>query len=143
MGRASTWHKSLPDSILVVDLQKSQYGLQYYLNLGIWLKQLGEAQAPKEHQCHIRLRATALPAKGAKLLEQALDLEDMSISPEQREKVLVEYIQKEVLPFMEVTGTVEGASTALAGDKLKRAMVHKKAKELLTTKVEINPLRNG
>lgn len=134
VGGASTWRKSLLDSILVVDLQKSQYGHQYYLNLGIWLKQLGDAQAPKEHQCHIRLRATALPTEGAKLLERALDFEDMSMSPEQRERFIEEYLQTEVLPFMELTGTVEGAGIALASGKLNKAMVHKKAKELLATK---------
>ncbi len=134
VGNASTWHKSLPETILVVDLQKSQYGPQYYLNLGIWLKQLGKAQTPKEHQCHIRLRATSLPSVGAKLLERALDLEDMSMSAEQREKFIVEYMQKEVLPFMELTGTVKGTDTAMAGGKLSAAMVHEKAREWLVTK---------
>jgi len=136
VGNASTWYKSLPEAILVVALQKSQYGPQYYLNLGIWLKQLGEEQAPKEHQCHIRLRATSLPVERAKLLERALDLKELSMSPEQRERFIVEYIQKEALPFMELTGTVEGAGTALAGGKLSRAMVHKKARELLVTKIK-------
>lgn len=136
VGNASTWHKPLPDTILVVDLQKSQYGPQYYLNLGIWLKQLGRTQAPKEHQCHIRLRATSLPNEDAKLLERALDLEDQSMSPEQREKFIVEYIQKEVLPFMEMTGTVDGVATAFGSSKLSRAMVHQKARELLVTKIE-------
>jgi len=138
VGNASTWHKSLSETILVVDLQKSQYGPQYYLNLGIWLKQLGETQNPKEHQCHIRLRATSLPSEGAKLLERALDLEDMSMSAEQREKVIVEYMQSEVLPFMEMAATVEGSGTALGSGKLSRAMVHKQVRELLVAKAKIS-----
>jgi hypothetical protein len=110
--------------------------------LGNWEKRDVKELKPDNPRA-VRLRATALPAEGAKLLERALDLEDMSISPEQREKLILEYIQKEVLPFMEVAGTVEGASAALAGGKMSRAMVHKRARELLATKAKTNPSRNG
>ncbi|PZS07781.1 MAG: hypothetical protein DLM55_09900 [Acidimicrobiales bacterium] len=39
-----------------LQLQKSQYGLRYYINVALWLLALGEAQFPKERTCHVRSR---------------------------------------------------------------------------------------
>ncbi|HLL05766.1 MAG TPA: DUF4304 domain-containing protein [Myxococcaceae bacterium] len=130
-GSANTWRKPLPDSLLVINLQKSQYGPQFYLNLGVWLKQLGDVNAPKEHQCHVRLRATALADDKGVRLGQALDLENSTLSQEQRENFIAGFIQQEVLPFMETVGTVQGLGAAITCGKLDKAMVHKQVKDLL------------
>jgi len=43
-----------------MNLQRSQWGPQYYLNLGLWLLHLGETSNPREDECHIRIRAGEL-----------------------------------------------------------------------------------
>jgi hypothetical protein len=58
--RAGTWHRDHGKLISVVNLQKSQWGDDFYLNLGVYLKQLGSENHPAESRCHIRCRAEAL-----------------------------------------------------------------------------------
>src|SRR5262245_50495126 len=58
--KSGSWYHDKSDAILVANLQKSNYGDQYYVNLAIWLKALGDAQYPKEHKCHIGLRLDSL-----------------------------------------------------------------------------------
>jgi hypothetical protein len=54
---ARTWHKACPESVLVLNLQKSQWGEpQLYINLGVYLRDLGPEVTPPEHRCHIRAR---------------------------------------------------------------------------------------
>lgn len=53
-----SWYRDTDDVITVAELQKSQYGLQYYIAL--WLRPLGEAKTPKEQACHVRSRLSLL-----------------------------------------------------------------------------------
>jgi hypothetical protein len=56
----ATWHRDQGNVISVVNLQKSQWGDDFYLNLGVYLKQLGTEERPAESHCHVRCRAEAL-----------------------------------------------------------------------------------
>jgi hypothetical protein len=76
---ADTWHLRNDDTILVLNLQKSPYGRQYYINIAAWLNALGAADVPKAHTCHIRCRWEDLvPNANEKHLEKLLDLENTS-----------------------------------------------------------------
>lgn len=44
---SGSWYRDTDDVITVAELQKSQYGLQYYVNIALWLRPLGEAKTPK------------------------------------------------------------------------------------------------
>jgi hypothetical protein len=46
---AGSWYFGRPETVLVANLQESQYEYSFYINLGIWLKAIGEAVTPKEH----------------------------------------------------------------------------------------------
>jgi Domain of unknown function (DUF4304) len=129
--QSNTWHKSCQDTLLVVNLQKSQWGPQYYINLAVWVRQLGEALKPKEYQCHIRERATSLPSEEAKRLERALDLADESLSPEERAACIAGFIKETALPFLDSLSTLEGIRSAFESQKLKGCFVHRQLKELL------------
>lgn len=61
--KGDSWYRRTDDAIVVANLQKSNFGEQYYVNLAAWLTVVAEAQQPKEHQCHVRLRATSLDAE--------------------------------------------------------------------------------
>jgi Domain of unknown function (DUF4304) len=45
------WYRSSDDMIVVVNLQKSEYGPSDYVNVGWWLRILGDAKFPKEYPC--------------------------------------------------------------------------------------------
>jgi len=57
---SGSWYRDTDDVITVAELQKSQYGLQYYVNIALWLRPLGEAKTPKEQACHVRSRLSLL-----------------------------------------------------------------------------------
>lgn len=129
--RTNTWHKPCQDTILVVNLQKSQYGDVHYINLGVWVRLLGENEAPKEYQCHIRQRATSLPAGKAKALEQALNFVDLVMGPEEREALISEVMRTEAIPFLESLATLEGIQTAIDAQQLRGGMVPESLRGLL------------
>jgi hypothetical protein len=53
----TTWRKDLGDIIAVFNVQTSQWGTaDYYINLGVYLRCLGEHSAPPEYKCHVRTR---------------------------------------------------------------------------------------
>jgi hypothetical protein len=56
--RARTWRLERPEVISVVNLQKSSWGDDFYLNLGVFLKGDGAVRQPAEKDCHIRWRPT-------------------------------------------------------------------------------------
>lgn len=52
--RGATWHRFTPDTIHTINVQGSQWGPEYYLNVGKYLRGLGEELTPPEFRCHIR-----------------------------------------------------------------------------------------
>ena len=52
--RGSTWWRHSDDFIQVVNIQGSQWSKNFYINLGIYIRDLGDKQWPAEEQCHIR-----------------------------------------------------------------------------------------
>lgn len=134
-ARGTSWYKHAPDTLLVVNLQKSVYGPQHYINLAAWVKQLGDAEAPKEYQCHIRVRATSLLSPNAEALGHALNLEDESMDTEQREAFIARFMREEAIPFLESLGTWEGIRVAVNAGKLKKGLIYKEVGVLLQAPV--------
>lgn len=60
--KGATLYRDQAESIAVVNLQGSQWGGQYYVNVALWLKALGDADTPPENKCHVRTRLTSLDA---------------------------------------------------------------------------------
>lgn len=55
-----TWRRKKDDTIQVLNLQKSQWGDSFYVNIGLYLIALGEEEQPTEYRCHVRCRAERL-----------------------------------------------------------------------------------
>lgn len=55
-----TWRRRKDDAIQVLNLQKSQWGDSFYVNVGLYLTALGEEEQPTEYRCHVRCRAERL-----------------------------------------------------------------------------------
>jgi len=52
----TTWHRSSPEGVCVFSIQSSQYGSEFYLNIGFYINALGNIEKPPEYKCHIRER---------------------------------------------------------------------------------------
>lgn len=51
-----TWHRKTDDGVQVFNAQQSQFGDEYYLNLGYFISALGNESNPPEYRCHVRHR---------------------------------------------------------------------------------------
>ena len=69
--KGTTLRRDQAETIAVVNLQGSQWGGRYYVNVALWLKTLGgdSDSLPYEHQCHLRTRLGYLVPDERELLE--------------------------------------------------------------------------
>ena len=74
LKHSGSWYRESEDVISVLNLQKSQYSLSYYVNVGFWIKALGEERFPKEHKCHVRVRLGDLVPDRTEEVTALLDL---------------------------------------------------------------------
>lgn len=126
--KSDSWYRDAEDAILVCNLQKSQYGEQYYVNLAVWLKALGEAAFPKENSCHIRVRLNALSPDDAKNL---FDLERSEIADSDREQGVSRVFKQFGLPLFARCSSHRDLENLIESDEMKKAMVHRRVRELI------------
>ena len=109
------WFRSSDEVVQVVNLQKSRWGTQYYINYGIWFRSLGKTTRPREAQCHIRLRLSDVRPRLKGKLERLLDLD-----PEvpDRRKALAKMLAKYLVPLADSCLTVKGIKKLLATGRL-------------------------
>lgn len=108
LKKSGSWYWRSDETIFVVNLQKSQYALRYYVNVGLWLLAVGPADAPTPSSCHIQNRLDGLVPQA--LEERAAALLDLEspIDDEVRREELLTLLRQYLLPLMEVTSTLEG-----------------------------------
>lgn len=133
--KASVWYRDLEETVTVVDVQKSNFGEQYYINLGVLVKNVppthGAKVPPKENQCHIRVRIEALKPNEAEHLKRILDLEDTSISAIERRHATARAIADIALPFLIQCSTRASIRHAAAQGRLVPALVHKNIRDTI------------
>jgi hypothetical protein len=131
--KSDTWYRGNDEVVLVVNLQKSQYGDQYYVNCGVALKSLGAVEFPKEHHCHIRFRLTAIVSDAKrKDIESVFDLENDSLSDQVRRGEVSKFIRSIALPILEGCSSRDGIIETIKSGKFVKAMVHKQVKDLIS-----------
>src|SRR4051794_24856767 len=82
--KSGAWYRHRDEVVAVVDLQKSQYGPQYYVNVGFWLRELGDERYPKTWKSHVQVRlGSLLSGELCERAERLLDL-DQDIPNDQR-----------------------------------------------------------
>jgi len=91
--RRCTWYRRHPDTILVLDLQKSEYGGQYYINLAVALRALNPDEYPRENKCDIRLRLDDV-VDDTERMRGAFDLEDRSITADERAQYVRKFLEQ-------------------------------------------------
>ena len=114
--RGSTWRLIGDEVVAVVNLQKSRYSQTYFLNIGFWIRELGENTQPQEHKCHVRSRAGSLWASRSPSPNELLS-EDSSISDEDRIEAFRVLVREELLPLM-IKGLTKDGLSELVSDNM-------------------------
>ena len=103
----ATWHRFRPSDISVVNLQGSQWGPSFYLNLGVYFRELRGKSRPCEAECHIRSRLEGHVADSARV-HQLLNFENkFEISTRGQE--LASLLHTYGLPWLDRVATNAGA----------------------------------
>lgn len=100
----TTLHREQADTIAVVNLQGSQYGGRYYLNVALWLKALGDDARPRENHCHIRTRLGQLTDERA--ASAALDMQT-PLHDDERRAAFGSLLDTVVTPALAHTRTLD------------------------------------
>lgn len=103
----ATWRKAYPDAIAVLNLQGSQWGPSFYVNLGIYLRALGTNEKPLEYDCHIRTRLDELVPDRARLA-QLLDFDQPMADPDRFGEV-VRAVSEYAVPWLDHVSSIIGA----------------------------------
>lgn len=130
--KTDTWYWVNNEVVLLVNLQKSQYGNQYYVNCGVSLKSLSASEFPKEHHCHIRFRLRSIALdKLENDIDSVFNLENKSLSDQQRKEEISRLIRDIALPTLQGCSSESGIAETIKSGKLAKAMLCKQVKELV------------
>ncbi|MFE4542360.1 DUF4304 domain-containing protein [Arthrobacter sp. NPDC056727] len=121
--KSGSWYITRPDSVVVLHLQKSNYGPRYYLNFGLWFLGIGPAQDPKPTHCHLQTRWENLVSETDRPhLEALLDL-DHSLMENERNHDLLEALKNWLVPFVDAGGTVSNLATPIGQRLLAKSLL--------------------
>ena len=130
--KPGSWYWNNDEVVLLVNLQKSQYGDQYYLNGGIALKSLGAAAFPLERHCTIRFRLTAVVSEEErKEIESVFDLENESLPDTYRKEAISRLVADVMLPVIKGCLSESDIAETVKRGRLANAMIHKQVKDLV------------
>jgi hypothetical protein len=121
------WYRENDEVLEVFNVQRSQFGGQHYLNYALWLKALGNPAYPKEHQCHIRLRADTI-ATNLEAVERLLDIERVDAD---RVDALTQFMRGEFIPFAECCRSLDSLRSLAAAGQFATSFVTGKARAIL------------
>ena len=96
----SNWSKNYADVIHVIGLNKSRWGLNYYLETGVWLKIFGPDESPQFYECHVQLRLDSNAGLGFGDIESALNEEDFwRMDSEERLRIISGILERAEAEF--------------------------------------------
>jgi hypothetical protein len=127
--RGDSWYRRSDEVVEVVNLQKSQYGNQYYINYALWLTALGDATFPKEEKCHIRMRVD-ITMTDAEQFACLLDLET-DMPADERRITIAALLTSKFKPFADRCRSLAGLRELFADGRFRNAMVLIAAKRAL------------
>jgi len=127
--KGNSWFRRGEEIVQVVNLQKSRWGNQYYLNYALWLLALGETSLPREEMCHVRKRVDDLVAN-EKQFNELLDLEN-DIPAEERAALLSKMLTSDLVPFIDKSSSIAGLRELFVKGMLEGGFVYVDAKRLL------------
>lgn len=114
LKRRSAWYRHHAEVISVLDLQKSRFGGQYYVNLAVALHGLNPGEYPPEERCHIRVRLEEIANREDVL--QTFDLENRSLKSAERTQQICMLIETGA-DWLEKLTTVESVADQIRSDE--------------------------
>jgi hypothetical protein len=131
----STWYCRERDAILVISPQKSQYGAQFFVNVGVYFTVFGTKPKPREEECHLRGRLTSLIDKEDKrAVERALDFEDTSIDGSVRKEIVTGALRDRAVPLLKACSTLMGVTEQRQAGALSGVLLNYQILEALDSK---------
>ena len=127
---SGAWYLRQAETMAVIELQKSEYGPQYYVNVALWLLPLGDSRFPREEKCHIRTRLDALFREEEKRLKQILDLEH-PMDEATRETQFRGILENLLIPTLAGCSILAGLKGGVGNRLLKSSLVNREAQRLL------------
>lgn len=101
--KSSTWYLGGGNALHVINLQKSSYGNQYYLNISFVPKgmEIDGLPTPKEYKCPIRIRFSSLLPDCQDEIERAFNFEDKSLEDVDRLQTIANLFAQILYPFLD------------------------------------------
>lgn len=124
--KAKTWWRQSPDVIQVLNLQKSPYGDNLYVNLGIYLKALGEEKAPPENRCHVRVRLERVALEERQRSVAAASASEAPSQP------LLDAVLTDGVSWLDALGTHAGIRQYLEAGGSKKGLVFREVANLVS-----------
>lgn len=128
--KGKCWYKRANDLIALVDLQKSNYSNLYFINLGFFLLNLGSKDYPKEHECHVRIRAEKLFPVLCPAIDEAFNLDSTKLCDQERQGRIEDIFRGYIVPFCETNCVFNNLRDSYFEGRFMGGMVHRRAKEL-------------
>jgi hypothetical protein len=125
----ATWRNESSNAVGVLNLQGSQWGRSFYVNLGVYFTALGNEKAPCEYHCHVRTRLTEL-VPDRERLNELLDF-DKPIQENVRFQELEALVVEHGLPWIASVSTIHGAREYCSSQSPKSPWVTKEARAFL------------
>ncbi|MDM4019382.1 DUF4304 domain-containing protein [Roseiconus lacunae] len=97
--KSATWYRTRDGFIQTFNVQGSQWSKAFYLNLGIYIKAIGDSTTPPEFDCHIRNRVGDL-VEDLDRYNQLLDFEN-DLTADERSRELNEIIEARAFPWFD------------------------------------------
>ena len=126
--KGQTWYLDGRDTIVVVNLQKSNYSEDYYVNVGIWLKALGDASFPQVEYCQLNYRMENLFPDQLTLIRQGCSL---AYSDAELLTGLSDFLAEKFIPFAQSCTDDHHIRELFAQGDLKRGLIFMEARKYL------------
>lgn len=127
--RGQSWHFAGKDAQVVFNVEKSDWSEEYHLNVGIWLRALGQADFPEYSLCHLYYRAESLLPEQEQLILTATDLNESSQELLSRP---AEMIEDQLVPLLKDLTDEAHLRLLFAQGRLDDGLVRREAREYLT-----------
>lgn len=127
--KGQSWYLNGRDAIVVLNLQKSDWANKYFINVGIWLRALGESEYPDENDCHLSHRLERLFPEKQKLISEGASLEHDNL---QLLQSLSQFIETEVVPFLQECTDNSNLRKFMISGRFKSGFVMKDARMYLS-----------
>jgi hypothetical protein len=110
--KSGSWYLYGEDLITVVNLQRSQYGPAYYINIGFWLVTLGSEKFPKINKCHLYTRVESAFPEYEDTIYSLLDLTS-GLGDDKRREEFEKIFCSNVIPTLVSVNSVSGLRSSL------------------------------